>query len=97
MQVGLTDLLREKYGIVPAGFVGHSAGEVACAYADGGLTREQASAALLCSSVQGYSCKGQQLNCCLPICQDAGRLDTSTCAVISLAATVQPCTRHSLS
>ena len=41
MQVGLTDMLREKYGIVPVGFLGHSAGEMACAYADGGFTREQ--------------------------------------------------------
>lgn len=40
-QVGLTDMLREEYGIVPAGFLGHSAGEIACAYADGGLSREQ--------------------------------------------------------
>jgi hypothetical protein len=42
-QVGLTDMLHEEYGIVPAGFVGHSAGEIACAYADGGLSREQVS------------------------------------------------------
>lgn len=41
MQVGLTDMLAEEYGIVPAGFLGHSAGEIACGYADGGLSREQ--------------------------------------------------------
>lgn len=41
MQVGLTDMLAEEYGIVPAGFLGHSAGEIACGYADGGFTREQ--------------------------------------------------------
>ena len=35
------DLLREEYGIVPAGMLGHSAGEIACGYADGALTREQ--------------------------------------------------------
>ena len=40
-QVGLVDLLREEYGIVPAGMLGHSAGEIACGYADGALTREQ--------------------------------------------------------
>ncbi|EIE19942.1 hypothetical protein COCSUDRAFT_58179 [Coccomyxa subellipsoidea C-169] len=42
LQVGLTDMLAEEYGIVPAGFLGHSAGEIACGYADGGFTREQA-------------------------------------------------------
>ncbi|KAK9916399.1 hypothetical protein WJX75_002178 [Coccomyxa subellipsoidea] len=42
LQVGLTDMLAEEYGIVPAGFLGHSAGEIACGYADGGLSREQA-------------------------------------------------------
>lgn len=41
MQVGLIDMLAEEYGIVPAGFLGHSAGEIACGYADGGLSREQ--------------------------------------------------------
>ena len=34
-------MLAEEYGIVPAGMLGHSAGEIACGYADGGLTREQ--------------------------------------------------------
>ena len=40
-QVGLVDVLREEYGIMPAGMLGHSAGEIACGYADGALTREQ--------------------------------------------------------
>ena len=35
------DVLREEYGIVPAGMLGHSAGEIACGYADGALTRGQ--------------------------------------------------------
>ncbi len=41
LQVGLTDMLAEEYGIVPTGMLGHSAGEIACGYADGGFTREQ--------------------------------------------------------
>ena len=40
-QVGLVDLLREEYGVVAAGALGHSAGEIAAGYADGCLTREQ--------------------------------------------------------
>ena len=40
-QIGLVDMLRKEYGIVPAGMLGHSAGEIPCGYADGCLTREQ--------------------------------------------------------
>uniref|UniRef100_A0A1A9Z5Z9 Fatty acid synthase n=1 Tax=Glossina pallidipes TaxID=7398 RepID=A0A1A9Z5Z9_GLOPL len=40
MQVALTDLLT-SLNIVPDGIVGHSVGEVACAYADGCLSMEQ--------------------------------------------------------
>jgi hypothetical protein len=40
-QIGLVDMLREEYGITPAGMLGHSAGEIPCGYADGCLTREQ--------------------------------------------------------
>nr|XP_045622655.1 fatty acid synthase-like [Procambarus clarkii] len=41
MQVGLLDLLR-KVGVQEvAGMVGHSVGELGCAYADGALTAEQ--------------------------------------------------------
>ncbi len=74
MQVGLTDLLREEYGIVPAGFVGHSAGEVACAYADGGLTREQASAAPCGSPLKGCGKVTKWVNStsCSALFQDAG-------------------------
>ena len=39
-QICLVDLLRH-YGIHPAGMVGHSVGELGCAYADNTLTREQ--------------------------------------------------------
>ncbi|XP_054923972.2 fatty acid synthase-like [Dermacentor andersoni] len=39
-QVALVDMLQ-ALGIEPDGMVGHSAGEVGCAYADGGLTAEQ--------------------------------------------------------
>ena len=34
-------MLREEYGVVPAGMLGHSAGEIAAGYADGCLTRAQ--------------------------------------------------------
>jgi len=39
-QIALTDLLKSM-GIQPNGIIGHSTGEMACAYADGGLTLEQ--------------------------------------------------------
>ncbi len=41
VQLALTDMLS-AYAIVPGGIVGHSVGEIACAYADGALTKEQA-------------------------------------------------------
>ncbi|CAH0546412.1 unnamed protein product [Brassicogethes aeneus] len=41
IQVALTDVLR-ALGVEPDGIVGHSVGEVGCAYADGTLTGEQA-------------------------------------------------------
>ncbi|XP_067622493.1 fatty acid synthase isoform X2 [Eurosta solidaginis] len=41
MQVALTDLLS-SLGIHPEGIVGHSVGELGCAYADGGITADQA-------------------------------------------------------
>ena len=34
-------MLREDYGITPAGILGHSAGEIACGYADGGFSRAE--------------------------------------------------------
>ncbi|CAD6999349.1 unnamed protein product [Ceratitis capitata] len=40
-QVALTDLLS-SLGIHPDGILGHSVGELGCAYADGGLTADQA-------------------------------------------------------
>ncbi|GAB0087210.1 Fatty acid synthase [Sergentomyia squamirostris] len=40
VQVALTDLLKH-IGIVPDGIIGHSTGELGCAYADGCLTLEQ--------------------------------------------------------
>ena len=39
-QIGLVDLLT-TVGIKPSGLVGHSFGELGCAYADGCLTAEQ--------------------------------------------------------
>jgi len=41
VQIGLTELLKH-HGITPQGVVGHSAGEVAAAYASGALTLEDA-------------------------------------------------------
>lgn len=41
MQVALTDILS-SLGLEPDGIVGHSVGEVGCAYADGTFTAEQA-------------------------------------------------------
>ncbi|XP_013162844.1 PREDICTED: fatty acid synthase-like isoform X2 [Papilio xuthus] len=40
VQIGLTDILR-ALEIVPDCIIGHSAGELGCAYADGGLTLEE--------------------------------------------------------
>ncbi|PZC83614.1 hypothetical protein B5X24_HaOG207597 [Helicoverpa armigera] len=40
IQIGLTDVLREL-GLVPDGIIGHSVGELGCAYADGCLTAEE--------------------------------------------------------
>lgn len=41
VQVALTDVLK-SLGLEPDGIVGHSVGEIGCAYADGTLTAEQA-------------------------------------------------------
>ena len=40
IQIGLTDVLR-AIGIVPDGIIGHSVGELGCAYADGCMTAEE--------------------------------------------------------
>ncbi|KAB0802399.1 hypothetical protein PPYR_04585 [Photinus pyralis] len=40
IQIGLTDTLK-ALGIVPDGIIGHSVGELGCAYADGCFTKEQ--------------------------------------------------------
>uniref|UniRef100_A0A2A4JTZ4 Ketosynthase family 3 (KS3) domain-containing protein n=1 Tax=Heliothis virescens TaxID=7102 RepID=A0A2A4JTZ4_HELVI len=40
VQIGLTDVLREL-GIVPDNIIGHSVGELGCAYADGCFTAEE--------------------------------------------------------
>ncbi|KAJ0175955.1 hypothetical protein K1T71_008129 [Dendrolimus kikuchii] len=40
IQIGLTDILREM-GIVPDNIIGHSVGELGCAYADGCFTAEE--------------------------------------------------------
>lgn len=41
LQIGLVDMLHAM-GIQPDGLIGHSVGELGCAYADGCLTTEQA-------------------------------------------------------
>ncbi|KAJ2944093.1 hypothetical protein O0L34_g18059 [Tuta absoluta] len=51
VQVALVDVLR-TVGITPDGVVGHSAGEIGCAYADETLTPEQA---VLCAYWRGRS------------------------------------------
>ena len=43
LQIGLVDMLKEEYGIEPAGMLGHSAGEIPCGYADGCLTASRPS------------------------------------------------------
>lgn len=40
IQIGLTDILK-RLGIEPDYIIGHSVGELGCAYADGGLTMEE--------------------------------------------------------
>ncbi|KAF9795711.1 hypothetical protein SFRURICE_018839 [Spodoptera frugiperda] len=40
IQIGLTDILREL-GLKPDGIIGHSVGELGCAYGDGCLTAEE--------------------------------------------------------
>lgn len=40
VQIGLTDVLK-AVGIQPDGIIGHSVGELGCAYADGCLTAEE--------------------------------------------------------
>ena len=47
--MALVDVLR-TLGIAPDGIVGHSLGEQACAYADGGLTAEET---VLCAYWRG--------------------------------------------
>lgn len=49
IQVALIDLLR-AVGVKPDGIVGHSVGEIGCAYADGGFTAEQT---VLCAYWRG--------------------------------------------
>ncbi|KAJ1525320.1 hypothetical protein ONE63_010142 [Megalurothrips usitatus] len=50
-QIALTNVLR-AVGIVPDGIVGHSAGELGCAYGDGCLTEEQT---ILAAWARGYA------------------------------------------
>ncbi|XP_064478735.1 fatty acid synthase-like [Ornithodoros turicata] len=49
IQVALVDVLK-SLGVEPDGIVGHSVGEIGCAYADGGFTAEQA---VLCAYWRG--------------------------------------------
>lgn len=57
MQVAMVDVLREL-GIRPDGIVGHSVGEIGCAYADETLTAEQA---VLAAYWRGRSIKDARL------------------------------------
>ena len=45
------DVLREEYGILPVGMLGHSAGEIAAGYADGCLTLRQVCVLLCANSI----------------------------------------------
>ncbi|KAL3444557.1 hypothetical protein BJX65DRAFT_310746 [Aspergillus insuetus] len=51
LQIGLVDLLAH-WGIAPSSVIGHSSGEIAAAYAAGGLTAE---AAIMVAYHRGYS------------------------------------------
>ena len=61
LQIGLVDMLKEEYGIEPAGMLGHSAGEIPCGYADGCLTREQT---ILIAYHRGGSVLTMPVICC---------------------------------
>ncbi|KAL1471045.1 hypothetical protein MTO96_040147 [Rhipicephalus appendiculatus] len=67
IQVALVDMLRAM-GLQPDGIVGHSVGEVGCAYADGGLTAVQA---VLCSYWRGR-------------CTELGNLPRGSMAAVGL-------------
>lgn len=53
IQIGLTDVLN-AIGIIPDYIVGHSVGELGCAYADGTLSLEET---ILCAYERGSACK----------------------------------------
>jgi fatty acid synthase len=57
LQIGLVDLLR-SVGIEPDHVMGHSVGELGCAYADGCFTAEQM---ILCAYSRGLA--SQQMKC----------------------------------
>eukprot|EP00884_Botryococcus_braunii_P002848 jgi/Botrbrau1/12564/Bobra.0169s0099.1 len=57
VQIGLIEVLRQ-FGIEPDMFLGHSAGDVACGYMDGGLTLEQ-TMAVACERALKSSAAGQ--------------------------------------
>lgn len=65
MQIGLVDLLT-AVGIKPDGLLGHSFGELGCAYADGCLTAEEA---VLCAYWRGT-------------CVEQGNLDPGAMAAV---------------
>lgn len=53
LQIGLVDVLK-SLGIQPDHIIGHSVGELACAYADDCLTAEQT---ILAAYYRGMACK----------------------------------------
>nr|XP_050029751.1 fatty acid synthase-like [Dermacentor andersoni] len=67
IQVALVDTLRAM-GLQPDGILGHSVGEIVCAYADGGLTAKQA---VLCSYWRGR-------------CTELGNLPKGSMAAVGL-------------
>jgi fatty acid synthase len=56
MQIALVEVLH-KLDIKPDGIIGHSFGEIACAYADGCLTTEEA---VLTSYMRGFITEGDK-------------------------------------
>lgn len=52
IQIGIVDVLT-SLGVRPAGYIGHSAGEMLCAYVDGCLSAEET---IICAYLRGISC-----------------------------------------
>eukprot|EP00040_Diaphanoeca_grandis_P043884 m.269436 g.269436 ORF g.269436 m.269436 type:complete len:414 (-) comp84059_c0_seq1:137-1378(-) len=58
IQIALVDLLSEA-NVTPSGFIGHSIGEVACAYADGALSKLTAMKTIYTMASHARKCHGK--------------------------------------